>query len=124
MKEAWSQQTFTLPGTCGPIRGYRNNIYAFPTQNAVRPSSGSHYTIAGVVSTRSFYQTTTNQLGSYPGVLASASLTGNAVNGPVWVVCEDTSTTVKCNGGASYNGTAAGGFANRLVAKVDATAAF
>ncbi len=62
----------------GLVRPFRNDIYVFPTQTIVRADqaakSGATSTVGYPTgTTRTFYQTTTTQLGTYPAVVATGS---------------------------------------------------
>jgi len=58
----------------GVIRGYRNGIVAFPTQNTAIGATGAWATIAAPgTTTRTFYTTTTAMLGTAAPVNTSAT---------------------------------------------------
>ena len=91
----------------GPYRGFRNDLFVFPTQNIIKAGSNASdlSTIAAQTSTRTFWQTTLAQLGSYPSKIIAGTGTTYA-NGPAWMICSDISDALKCNGGAGYNNAA------------------
>jgi hypothetical protein len=100
----------TLTNSCGPIRGYRTGLFAFPTQSLVKApdvSAGTVGTIAanatGSSATRTFYQLTVTQLGTL-GVSTDGAF-ANDLNGATWVICETTTDTKVCGGGVRTNGT-------------------
>lgn len=92
----------------GPLRAYRNGLYTFPTQVITKADIATEASVAAVAAqattTRAFWQTDLAQIGTYPTVLSSATDSTNYANGATWLVCSDSSTGLKCNGGTSTNG--------------------
>jgi hypothetical protein len=76
-------------------------------------------------STRTFWQTSTTQLGTYPSKIVAGTATTYA-NGATWVACTDITDALKCNGGVGYNNAATNKSHNvkaRLVMKASSTSA-
>jgi enoyl-[acyl-carrier-protein] reductase (NADH) len=74
----------------GPIRGYREAFVVFPTQTiskAGQTTAEAACTLASAASgTRTFYQTTTTELGTHPVAINTSDLT-TVADGAVWLVC-------------------------------------
>lgn len=87
----------------GPYRGYRIGHIVFPTQNLNKAGASAAGTVSAQVTTRTFWQLKLPELGTNfsPLDTTSTSTIGNTIaNGAAgWVVCDNASTTAKCNGG-------------------------
>ena len=120
----YSNVSGTLTTTAGPIRGYRNQLYAFPTQSLVKATAATTTTlgtIAAHTATRTFYQTSTVLIGTGYGTGNDGKfVTGEQANGSTWVVCLTTTTTIVCAGGVMSDGGATpvlGAYAGRVMMK-------
>ena len=114
----------TLTNSGGPIRGYRNQLFAFPTQSLVKATADTTSTlgtIAAHTATRTFYQTSTVLIGTGYGTGNDGKFaTGEQANGSTWVVCLTTTTTIVCAGGVMSDGGATpvlGAYAGRVMMK-------
>jgi len=94
----------------GPIRGYRNNIHAFPVQTLVAPIQANNdattgYVTAAATDTRTFWGTDSTKNGQYFTKIVTtnpASAESSIAKGAAWVVCDSITTGTDCNGGASF----------------------
>lgn len=100
---AWNPSFSTQFGvSVGPYRGYRIGHIIFPTQKVNKAGASAAGTVSAQSTTRTFWQLTQAQLGTNFSPLDSTSTTtiGNTIASAAgWVVCDNATTTAKCNGG-------------------------
>lgn len=68
----------------GPVRAYRNDVSVFPTQNVVKPTANGLGSVAAQTTTRTFWQTTTTQLGTQAAKATDATAANAFAGGVTW----------------------------------------
>lgn len=95
--------------TCGPYRGFRNNLLVAPTQTLEAATTSAIQLVkAAAAGTRTFYQLANTAYGSYP--LKANTASGNessAAKNASWVLCLSNKVVFgECNGMAGWSQTA------------------